>query len=503
MTTLTPDPTGSSLISGAPVTGTGDPFQAGTPGSATPTGPTYAAIGPEQLETAVAAAVAARLAPIDLARVAEGLDTAANAMEADVEGLVAVADAETALGITRLTGELARTVGQLRMMAAEARDGRRRDVVTDPAGDGPAAPALHRTTVPLGVVVVFAASNFPLAFGVVGTDTAAALAAGCPVIAKAHPAQPATAERCGRVVVEALRAAGLPEGMLQVLHEGGHEVGLLLAGHPEVDAVAFTGSLRGGRALLDVAAARPRPIPVYAEMGSLNPVVVSPGAAAADPSGLARAALGSALLGEGQFCTKPGLLLLPDDDASRAVAAALVAGVRAHVPAHPLLHAGIVEGFEQGLASLAGLEGVEIERGAAGAGVPAAVVLATPQALQAHERLVEELFGPVTVVVRVRSSALAGVVAELPPSLTATVHATPAEAAWTRQMADLLARRVGRVVLGGWPTGVRVSAGQHHGGPYPATTSPLHTSVGLAAIDRFRRPVTFQSFDAETLPTWA
>lgn len=503
MTTSSIQPTGQSVIAGQPTAGDGDAFSATDPRTGEALTPSYTTVGFDQLDDAVTAAVEALADPIDMAAIAEGLEAAADAFEAAVDVVVATADAETALAETRLRGELARTVGQLRMMATEARTGSRRDVVVDPAGDGPAAPALHRTTVPLGVVAVFAASNFPLAFGVAGTDTAAALGAGCPVVAKAHPAQPATAELCGRLLAEGLRSAGLAEGMISVLHEGGHEVGQALVTHPDVDAVAFTGSLRGGRALFDLAATRPRPIPVYAEMGSLNPLVVSAGAAA-DVDGMVEGISGSYLLGEGQFCTKPGLIVLPDDDNGRAVLTGLCDALGDRTPGHPLLHGGIVSGFVEGLDRAAAVDGVEVVRAPDADGGCAAAVLSTDAATFVDEPVLrDEVFGPATLVVLAGEEELDEVVDAFEPALTASLHFTPEESSWARSMADRLARKVGRVIANGYPTGVRVSPGQHHGGPYPATTAPLHTSVGLAAIDRFRRPVAFQSFSDDALPTWA
>ncbi|MBW3601726.1 MAG: aldehyde dehydrogenase family protein [Actinobacteria bacterium] len=497
-------PTGVSVLAGVDVTGKGDTFAATAPGGG-PLEPTYRSITPAQLDEAVAAAVQARRAPIDLAAFGAALDAAADALEEAADAVVATADAETALGETRLRGEHARTVAQLRMMAEEARTGSRRDVVDDPAGDGPAAPALHRTSVPLGVVGVFAASNFPLAFGVAGTDTAAALAAGCPVVAKAHPAQPATAELCGRLVAAGVAAAGLPPGTFSVVHESGYEVGQALVQHDGIDAIAFTGSLRAGRTLFDLAADRPRPIPVYAEMGSLNPLFVSRRAAAERTDALVEGIIDSYLLGEGQFCTKPGLIVLPDGPDGQAVLDGVVAALAERAPAHPLLHAGITSGFTAGVADASALPGVTAVHAPAvdGAGCQAALLQATPEAVLEEEALRREIFGPVTLAVRASDEQARDIADALEPALTASLHFTDDETGWARSLADLLARKVGRIIANGYPTGVRVSPAQHHGGPYPATTSPLHTSVGLAAVDRFRRPVAFQSFPDRALPSWA
>jgi acyl-CoA reductase-like NAD-dependent aldehyde dehydrogenase len=497
---------GVSVVAGVDTPGQGEAYAARRPGGDEPVGPTYRSLTAAQLDLAVQAAVQARRAPVDATACAAALEAAADAFEREVEAVVATADAETALGQGRLRTEHARTVRQLRVMAEEARTGARRDVVVDPAGEGPAEPALLRTSLPLGVVAVFAASNFPLAFGVAGTDTASALAAGCPVVAKAHPAQPATAELCGRLVAEGVAAAGLHPGNLSVVHDAGRALGEALVLHDGVDAVAFTGSGAGGRALLHLVAQRPRPIPVYAEMGALNPVVVSPGAAAARAGALAEGILGSWLASEGQLCTKPGLVLLPEGPFGGAVIDILAAALRDHQPAHPLLHRGIEEGFVAGVTAADGLEGVVALTAAADdqtAGMPAVLLQATAEAVLAHPELREEVFGPALLVVQADEAHVRDICDALPGALAAALHFEPDEADWARDMADLLARRSGRVVANGYPTGVRVSPAQHHGGPWPATSSPLHTSVGLAAVDRFRRPVAFQGFPDAALPPWA
>lgn len=497
-------PSGVSLVAGSDTTGGGDPFAAVDPQTGEALDPSYHAISHDQLDSAVTAAVQASHTRIDHDAMGAALDGAAEAFEASGDAVVATADAETALGQTRLEGELARTIGQLRMMAEEARAGSRRGRVSDPAGDGPAAPALLRTTVPLGVVGVFAASNFPLAFGVAGTDTAAALAAGCPVVAKAHPAQPGTAELCGRLIAAGIAAAERHPGFFSVVHEQGTDIGQALTMHDGVDAVAFTGSHAGGRALFDLAASRDRPIPVYAEMGSMNPLFVSPGAAAERTEQITDGILGSYLQGEGQFCTKPGLVVLPDDVGGGRILDGLVDALSVRRPAHPLLHQGIATAFTKGAAAAADLQGVvAVHAPAADSGGQAVVLQATVDAFMDHPQLRQELFGPATVVVQASDAQMRDIGDVIDPALTATLHFTEAESDWAAAMADQLARKVGRVIADGYPTGVRVSPAQHHGGPYPATTSPLHTSVGLAAIDRFLRPVTFQDFDAKALPGWA
>jgi acyl-CoA reductase-like NAD-dependent aldehyde dehydrogenase len=425
--------------------------------------------------------------------------------------LVAVAERETALPTDRLAGEVGRTVGQLRAFAAASRDGLLADAIIDTArpatADTPARPDQRRVARPLGPVAVFSASNFPFAFSTAGGDTASALAVGCPVILKAHPDHPATSYVTGEVVDAAVRACGAPPGWFQVLHGGSVELALALATAPEVAAVAFTGSLRAGRALYDAAARREVPIPVFAEMGSLNPVVVTPGALAARAAEIGRL-LGGAVVGSaGQLCTKPNLVLTVDGPGLDDLVGALAAVLRG-TPELVMLTPRLRNGFDEAWRHLAGSAGVDVVVPAAPLPRPGAWEapgLATVAASTLLDRpdLVEERFGPGTVVAVARDGAELGRLAErLPGSLTGTLHAEVGEVGTPEvvRLADVLAASSGRLVWNGVPTGVTVGYATVHGGPYPATTAPSTTSVGLTAARRFQRPVGYQSWPDPMLP---
>ncbi|MFC1419792.1 aldehyde dehydrogenase family protein [Streptacidiphilus cavernicola] len=455
------------------------------------------------VDDAVRAAHAAHPALADRTRRAAFLRAAADRLEARGDELIATADAETALGTGRLTGELARTSYQLRAFAEVVAEGAFLDVVVDHA-DPAAAPAprpdLRRWKVPVGVVAVFAASNFPFAFSVPGGDTASALAAGCAVVVKAHPDHPATSELAATALREGAEAAGLPADVVRLVH--GRRAGVDLVQHPLVSAAGFTGSVAGGRALYDLAAARPAPIPFHGELGSLNPVLVTEAAAAARAEEIGAGLAGSFTLGMGQFCTKPGLVLVPAGEAGDRLEKALAAGADA-AASGALLDTRMRDGFLAGFAARAALPGVSapVRAGEDGHAVRPGYV-SVPAGLladDAYRELLDECFGPVTVVVRYADPAEAeAVLARLPGNLTATLHAEPGEPA----AAELLARLTplaGRVLFGGWPTGVAVAPAMQHGGPYPATTS-TGTSVGGAAIERWLRPVAYQGVPQELLP---
>jgi NADP-dependent aldehyde dehydrogenase len=402
------------------------------------------------------------------------LERIAAAMDAGRDGILATAAAETGLARGRLEGEFDRTTGQLRLLGAFVAAGRDRPVTESP-GAAPGGADVVVVRVPIGRVAVFAASNFPLAFGVLGGDTASALAAGCPVVAKAHPAQPRTAE---------LLAACAPAEALTLRH-GGADVSLELVRDPAVRAVAFTGSAAGGRALMDAAAARPDPIPVYAEMGSLNPVFVLPSAAGdwAD-------ALGGAVTASlGQLCTKPGLVVVPDDGAGRAFAERFAAAVAAAGAPGAMLTPAI-----------ASAHGAWTDR-ARTFGTTAgssAFVLFTDAASLGGE-LLDEHFGPAAVVCTAPAASFGDLAARLPGSLTATVLADPDDPALAALLPALIAT-AGRVIVNGVPTGVAVCDAMHHGGPWPAASNPAFTSVGTAAVERFLRPVALQGVPRRLLP---
>ncbi len=465
---------------------------------------------PETVDAAVRAAHDARAALADRGVRAAFLRTVAEELEQARAELVAAADAETALGDVRLNGELTRTCYQLRSFADTVDEGSFLDVIiSHPDADAtPPVPDLRRYKIPLGVVAVYAASNFPFAFSVAGGDTASAFAAGCPVVVKAHPDHPATSELTAAAVRRAAAAHKVPEGVLGLVH--GFDAGVALVEHPLVAAAGFTGSVRGGRALFDAAAARPVPIPFHGELGSLNPVLVTEAAAAERPEEIGAGLAGSMTMGVGQFCVKPGLVLAPAGAAGDRLVTALGQSL-GEADAGVMLDHRMRENFVAGVAERARLPEVESpvrpgpgpDAHTVGPGfltVPAAALAGDGSA---HALLLEECFGPVTVVARYTDAAEAeALLARLPGNLTATVHVSAPEAAGAEGDPGLLARLTplaGRVLVNAWPTGVAVAPAQHHGGPYPATTS-TSTSVGTTAAERWLRPVTYQNTPDALLP---
>lgn len=419
----------------------------------------------------------------------------AHALEADREGIVEVAGRETALADARLNGELTRTCYQLRLFADTITEGGYLEATLDPAGETPMGPRpdLRRMLVPLGVVAVFGASNFPLAFSVPGGDTASALAAGCPVVIKAHSAHPETSARCLIALRAGATAAGFPETVVSLVF--GQEAGAELVQHELVRAVGFTGSLGGGRALLDLINARPEPIPFYGELASLNPIVVTP-AAAADRAeeighGLAASVTGSA----GQLCTKPGLVFVPTGPAGDRLAAAAAERLPSE---HTLLSDRIAESYVDGTAALRALPAARVLADSSAAAPRVSAVLLEIPAANAGGLVTEECFGPTTVIARYGDSGeLDAALDRLPSSLTATIHGDEPDE--VSRLTDRLRSKAGRLLYGGFPTGVAVSPAQTHGGPWPATNS-IHTSVGTTAIRRFLRPVTWQNAPQHVLP---
>ncbi|WP_432038794.1 aldehyde dehydrogenase (NADP(+)) [Streptomyces cucumeris] len=463
----------------------------------------------DEVDRVVSAAHAARGALADRTVRAALLRTAAGLLDSARDVLVEAADAETALGPARLNGELARTTYQLRSFADVVDDGGFLDIRIDHADPAqtPPWPDLRRHKVPLGVVAVYAASNFPLAFSVPGGDTASALAAGCPVVVKAHPDHPATSELAAATLRRAAERVGLPTELIAVVH--GFDAGLDLVRHPLVAAAGFTGSIRGGRALFDAATARPVPIPFHGELGSLNPVVVTEAAAAERAEQLGAGLAGSMTLGVGQFCTKPGFVLAPAGETGDRLVTALTDAVSNTDPGVLLDHR-MRDAFLAGILERAELPEVKapVTPGAGSEHTVSAGFLTVPARLLAaegpHDILLEECFGPVTVVARYDDDAdITAVLSRLQGNLTATVQISAAEAEEADgRAAALLAELTplaGRVLVNGWPTGVAVAPAQHHGGPYPATTS-TSTSVGGTAAERWLRPVTYQDTPAALLP---
>ncbi|MBW4041700.1 MAG: aldehyde dehydrogenase (NADP(+)) [Acidobacteria bacterium] len=457
---------------------------------------------PEQLDRVLDAAVAAATALRDrtAAERSGHLRAAADALDADADRLLPLAEEESHLPLPRLTGELKRTTFQLRLFADEIEVGAYLHATIDHAdpgwGMGP-RPDLRRMLVPLGPVAVWAASNFPFAFSVAGGDTASALAAGCPVVLVAHPGHPRLAEATAEVLVAALEGAGAPTGVFALVE--GQETGRALITDPRIAAGAFTGSLRGGRALFDLASARETPVPFYGELGSVNPAFVTSAAASARAPEIAQGFAASMTLGVGQFCTKPGLLFVPADSAIPG----LVADHLRSVAGAPMLNDRIRGGYEQALRSLAAHEVVEVLAGSVDPdAAPAPTLLRTSAAevLADPRPLTAEVFGPAALVVEYSDEAeLLDAARALEGQLTATVQGEPDDAIAPALLA-VLSERAGRVLWGGWPTGVTVSYAQQHGGPYPATTAVGTTSVGTAAIERFLRPVAFQGLPEPLLP---
>ncbi|WP_317231995.1 aldehyde dehydrogenase (NADP(+)) [Clavibacter capsici] len=453
-----------------------------------------------------AAEAAAPLAALAPAARARALEAVADALEAIRPELLPVAERETALAPGRLAGELTRTTVQLRILAAAVRDGRYLDARIDHA-DPEAAPTprpdIRRCLVPVGPVLNFAASNFPFAFSVAGGDTASALAVGCPVVVKAHPGHPELSRRVAAAASAALVEAGLPEGALQLIE--GEEAGLAMLRDPRIRAATFTGSLRAGRFLADVAAARPDPIPFFGELGSVNPVVLTERAVAERGEGIARALVASAAGSAGQLCTAPGIVLVP---AGHGLDAVLAEEAGAVAP-HGMLNARIAEGYADGRAAAIAVDGVRlVAAGRAPAGddgsvtpTIAAVALADFEA--AGDALRHEVFGPFALLVEYPAGTdLAALAARtFTGELTASVHLGEGEAdEAAARLIRVLAARAGRVLVDAWPTGVSVTDAQQHGGPWPATTLDRGTSVGTASLDRLLRGVAFQGVPDALLP---
>lgn len=434
------------------------------------------------------------------------LDAVAAAIDAHSQDLWMLAAEETGLSETRLRGEIVRTVGQMQSFADAVRAGEALEAIIDPADPTALVPRpdQRRANVALGPVAVFAASNFPFAFGVAGGDTASAWAAGCPVVVKAHPGHPRTSRAVAAAVAKGLAAAGAPSAWFSLVEGAGEATGLALVEAPPIQAVAFTGSRRGGTALAQVGAMRPRPIPVYAEMGSSNPVFVTSAAAEARGAEIA-ARLARAITDHaGQLCTKPGVLFLVDEPATRTLVTALASAIE-EVPAQLMLYPGLAEGFESGLeAALADSRIAALAAGGADEGgslQPATLLEMQGRELKFDDPRLEEMFGPAALIVWVdnEEGLLEAAERHVAGSLTASIQAIAGEPI-AAHLLRVLSARVGRLIWNGLPTGVTVGHATVHGGPFPATTAPQTTSVGIAAMRRFLRPVAYQDVPDEFLP---
>ncbi|GIK63562.1 MAG: 2,5-dioxovalerate dehydrogenase [Chloroflexota bacterium] len=496
---------GHHFIAGTPSTEGHQTFTSVNPRTKTPGDVQFFNATPSEIDRAVSAAVEAFKITrnYSASRLAEFLERVAAEIEALGDEWLNTADMETGLGLTRLTGERARTTGQLRAFANLLREGSYVEAIIDTATAD--RPDIRRMLFPIGPVAVFAASNFPFAFSVAGGDTASAFAAGCPVIVKAHPGHPATSELAALAINRAIVACGFPAGFFSLLQGDTIEVGQTLIQHPLLEAVGFTGSLRAGRAIFDTAAARPKPIPVYAEMGSINPVVLLPGAILARMEAIAEGLVTSVTLGTGQFCTNPGLVLVIDNPETQLFIELVESKMESRAPG-VLLNASIERGLVKAVAETTRHAAVQTLTGATatqaeGYCYPNTVLITHAQDFRADPTLQNEHFGPVTMfVICENETDLLETIPTLHGNLTATIHAEESEMGAARDVFDLLREKAGRLILNGFPTGVAVVHSMQHGGPYPATTAPATTSVGMTAIKRFLRPVAFQNLPDTLLP---
>lgn len=498
---------GTSFIGPTRSRGTTSCGHGTNPASGAKLDPEYFAATPDEVEQAVRLADEAFPVYAAMSGQHRGafLRAIAERIEAAADQIATRGPAETGLPEARMRGETARTCGQLRMFASLVEEGSWVDARIEkaqPDRQPLPKPDIRSMLVPLGPVAVFCASNFPLAFSVAGGDTASALAAGCPVVAIAHHSHPGLAEIVGSAVAKAAEETGVPDGVFSLLYGGGRTVGQAVVKHPVIQAVGFTGSRAGGTALMAAAAARPQPIPVYAEMSSVNPVVLLPGALAKDEEALAEAFFGSLTLGVGQFCTNPGLVFLPDGCGEKFLAK-LKSLVEAGAPG-TMLNAGICAAYQESAEAIAALPGVEtLARSAGecgtGQGAPAAFTVRAKDFV-ANDALQGEMFGPATLVVRGSLDEITGAISGLEGQLTATLHGTEQELADQPELLTALRARCGRLLFGGFPTGVEVCSSMVHGGPYPSTSDGRSTSVGTMAIFRFCRPAAWQNFPDQALP---
>ncbi|MDV6373712.1 aldehyde dehydrogenase (NADP(+)) [Deinococcus arenicola] len=480
-------------------------FQAMNPATGQPLAPAFKVTTPGELEALVTAAknAARGFAASSPQQRANFLNAAAAGIEARADAFIEAAMQETGLPEARLRGEVGRTANQLRLFARVAADGSWVDARIDHGDPArkPAKPDVRSMRVPLGPVAVFGASNFPLAFSVAGGDTASALAAGCPVVVKAHPAHPATSRLAAEAISEAAEKVGLSEGVFGIVYEDGYELGVKLVQHPEIHAVGFTGSRAGGLALVAVAQAREVPIPVYAEMSSVNPSVFTAASLEANGAALAKGLAASISGSGGQLCTQPGLLFVPVGEAGDAFLNDVAAKLDA-TPACTLLTGGILNAFQKGAAGHLKAAGVQpLTQASAPESGAQPQLLGIPIA-QFTPDLADEVFGPLSVAVRYdRIEQVTPILAGLEGQLTATLHATDAELDSLADLLHVMGGRAGRLVLNGFPTGVEVGDAMVHGGPFPATSDGgRSTSVGSLAIERFARLRAYQDFPDRALP---
>ncbi|HEX7877410.1 MAG TPA: aldehyde dehydrogenase (NADP(+)) [Sphingobium sp.] len=498
-----------AILIGATERQGGEPFYATNPSTGAKGETGFSSAMPAEVAEAAALADAAFESFSTLSPDARAtfLETAADNIMAIGDLLIETAMAETGLPRARLEGERGRTVGQLRLFATYVRLGDWLDATIDPAlPDRQPLPRadLRRVNHSVGPVAVFGASNFPLAFSVAGGDTAAAFAAGSPVVVKGHSAHPGTGELVARAIQAAVKACGLHEGVFSFLPGNNRALGTALVADHRIKAVGFTGSRGGGTALMKIAAERPEPIPVYAEMSSINPVVLLPGALAARAEAMGAAFVGSLTMGSGQFCTNPGLVIAldgPDLDTFVAAAAQALSGAQPQVMLTPGIHAA----YEQGVSALVGADGVAtVARGTEpeGCNRGRAALFATDAAtFRSNPLLAEEVFGSSSMLIKCSSiDEIIATIAGLEGQLTATLQLDESDSADAAKLLPTLSRKVGRILTNGWPTGVEVTHAMVHGGPFPSTADGRSTSVGTLAMMRFLRPVCYQDVPDALLP---
>jgi len=500
--------TGHSFIGSRRGNDSTSTWQASNPANGEALAPTYYGASQEDLKEAVALATDAfqSYSQTSGSQRAEFLRTIAKTIEGLTDEIVPRMNAETALPEGRCQGETGRTCGQLRLFADLLDAGWWVDARIDtaqPDRQPLPKPDLRSMRRPLGPVAVFCASNFPLAFSVAGGDTASALAAGCPVIVRAHSSHPGTAEIVASAIQSAAKECNLPAGVFSLLYDHDRTLASGLVQHPGIKAVGFTGSRQGGRALMDLAAARPEPIPVYAEMSSINPIFILPGALAENHATIAKGLAGSVSMGVGQFCTSPGIVFAPGNQ--KGTFHEELAAEFSALTSAPMLHQGIAASYSQGLSLLSSQTGVE-----AIAQIPSdesnclagpAVLKTTVTQFLENPALSEEVFGPTSLIVACDSLAEMITSAQaLEGQLTATVHGTEEDLADASELLHILAQKAGRVIINGFPTGVEVCHSIVHGGPYPSTSDGSSTSVGTGAINRFTRAVSWQNFPDSALP---
>jgi alpha-ketoglutaric semialdehyde dehydrogenase len=496
--------TGHSFLASSRSTESTATFHASNPTTGEQLEPAFYSATPDDLQKAVTLATTAfpQYSTTSPEARAKFLRTIAEKIDAHGDEITPRMMSESGLPEGRCNGERGRTIGQLRMFADLIEEGSWVDARIETAQPDRAPipkPDLRSMRRPLGPVAVFCASNFPLAFSVAGGDTASALAAGCPVIVRAHSAHPGTAEIVASAIQAAVAECDMPEGTFSMLFDAGIDLGTALVKNPGIKAVGFTGSRNGGRALMDAAAARPEPIPVFAEMSSVNPIFIMPGAMAERAEAIAQGLVGSVTMGVGQFCTCPGLVFAGASDTFEST---LKSGFSEAAPA-TMLHAGIHKNFTEGLSNLKGQSNVTT----LGEG-PTSENQATPTVLKStasdflnNPALQDEVFGPATLIIECESGRdMLAAAASLEGQLTATIHGTEQDLQRAAGLIQILEQKAGRLVINSFPTGVEVNSSMVHGGPYPATSDGASTSVGTGAILRYTRPVSFQGFPDSALP---